>query len=50
MPEFLFGFALGAIAASAAWWAYVRGIKGVVSDLKDAKADATKVVDKAKGG
>ena len=49
MPEFLFGLAMGAIAASACWWIYVRGLKGVISDLKNVKTDAANAANKAKG-
>lgn len=40
---------VGAAIASACWWIYVRGLHGVISDLKDAKADAQNAANKIQG-
>jgi hypothetical protein len=45
---FWFGLAVGAIGASIPWWIKVRGLHGVVSDLKDVKQDAQNVAGKIK--
>jgi hypothetical protein len=43
---FWFGLFIGAVGASIPWWIKVRGLSGVVADLKDVKSEATKVAGK----
>ena len=44
MTNLIFGIVLGALVSSACWWAYVRSVKGVVSDLTDIKNDVANKV------
>ena len=46
MTNLIFGIVLGALVSSACWWAYVRSVKGVISDLTDARDDAKAAVKK----
>ena len=46
--DFFVGFGLGAIVASAVWWNHVRGLNGVISDLKDVSKDANAAITAVK--
>jgi hypothetical protein len=40
---------LGAVIASAGWWAYVRTLRGVISDLKNIGTDVKVAAAKVSG-